>query len=152
LQILEGRVDPEVRSRGISLKRSYAIADAFETLAAEMNALFQDRNFERAANVAGAFRSPLDAAIQSTFGDAKSLFGLSFDRSADAFRRGDFADVDRAAFTRNLQRRGDEVKAFIAGENADGGLIGQLFAATAQALANVGAGLAKTGTYVDTFA
>jgi hypothetical protein len=152
LRIPEGRVDPELKAGGISLRRSYEIADAFEVLAEELNGLFRDRNFETGSAYASYFRSPLDAAIREAYGELATVFGVAFDRSADALRRGDFAAVDRRNFTRSLQIRGDDVKAFFAGEDGTGGLIGGLFVATERALQNVGAGLARTGAFVDTYA
>ncbi|MDX1500334.1 MAG: flagellin hook IN motif-containing protein [Woeseiaceae bacterium] len=152
LLIPEGRVDPELRAGGISLRRSYEIADAFEVLATELNGLFRDGNFETGGTYASLFRSPLDAALRGIYGDLESAFGISFDRSANALRRGDFAAVDRRDFTRSLQIRGDDVKAFFAGDDGSGGLVGALFTATRQALQNVGGGLARTGAFVDTFA
>lgn len=151
LNIPEGRVDPEIKLGGISLRRSYEIADAFELLAGELNALFRDRNFVTGGAYASYFRSPLDAAIREVYGELETAFGVTFDRSADALRRGDFVTVDRRDFTRSLQIRGDDVKAFFAGEDGTGGLIGGLYTATSRALQNVGAGLARTGAFVDTF-
>lgn len=151
LFVPEGRVDPEVRQGGISLRRSYEIADAFEILAEELNALFQDRNFDTGATYANFFRSPLDAAIRATYGKLETVFGVTFDRSAAALRRGEFATVDRRDFTKSLQLRGDSVKDFFAGEDGESGLIGGLYAATNQALENIGGGLSRTGAFVDRF-
>ena len=152
LKIPEGRVNPEVRSGGISRQRSYSIADALETVTSELNALFQDKTFDFSAQEASLFRSPLDSALRNAFGDADAAFGISFDRSADALRRGDFASVDRPAFTRSLQLRGADVKKFFAGSDGDSGLIASLYTATVQALTSVSSRLGQAGVFVDTVA
>ena len=94
---------------------------------------------------------PLDAAIRSTFGELETVFGITFDRSASALSRGEFATVDRRDFTKSLQLRGDDVKDFFTGEDGESGLIGRLYGATNQALQNIGGGLSRTGAFVDRF-
>ena len=152
LYIPEGAVDAERVASGISLRRAYAIADALETLGNELNLLFQDKSFKGGAANAAAFRSPLEAAISGITGASESIYGLSFDRSADARRRGDFAAVDRRDFVQALQFRGSRVKTFLEGDDGQSGLIGGLLTATAQALQNIGVDPQRTGTFVDTFA
>ena len=152
IYIPQGAVDPERVVSGISLRRAYEIADAFETLSVELNELFQDKTFKGGATNASPFRSPLDAAINAVFGDAQSIFGLTFDRSADALRRGDFASIDRRDFTRSLQFRNDNVKTLLEGDDGQGGLIGRLYTASAQALRNIGVNPAQPGARIDVFA
>jgi flagellar capping protein FliD len=153
LYLPEGRVDPEVREGGISRRRSYQIADAFEDLATELNVLFDDRNFTAASAKRSLFRDPLDAVLNEAFGDMQSVFGLSLDRSANALRRGDLLSIDRRQLTESLQLRGNKVQAFFADSRSSGtGVIAELFNATAHALERLGLGHGRTGGFVDTFA
>jgi hypothetical protein len=152
VKMLEGRVDPDAQSRGISRQRSYKIADALEILSAELSSLMRDGTFAGGATNAALFRSPLTGALSSAFSGAQQLFGFKVDDSVDALRRGDYATLNRRAFTQSLQLRGDEVKSFFAGDDGKGGLISRLFSATEAALKNVSYGLGQSGTYVDTYA
>jgi len=69
INMLEGRLDPESVSNGISRRRSYEIADAAAAVFERLNRLFQDSTFVgRGANV-GAFRSPFEGAVGAAFGD-----------------------------------------------------------------------------------
>ena len=154
LNIVDGRVDPEALSSGISRKRSYEIADATTAAFAELSYLFRDSSFlAREANT-GAFRGPLESALRAAFGDDMTgdVFGLRIDGSTDARRRGDFAGIDRHRFTQSLQLRGDAVKDVLSGQNGENGLVPDLLRATRQALTNVNKALGITGTFVDTFA
>lgn len=154
LLIPEGRVDPEVESNGISRSRSYRIADAAELAFEELAGLFRDESFAAGATYAGAFRGALEAALRAAFGGALSgdLFGLVLDGSDGARRRGEFAIVDRRAFTRNLQVRGDGVKAVLGNPDGETGLLPGLLRATRQALDAVGAVLGRSGTFVSVLA
>ncbi len=151
LNLPEGRVDPEAVANGISRQRSYDIADAAIAAFTELSDLFRDDSF---AGEAGLFRGPLESAIRAIYGSNMSgeFFGLRFDGSADARRRGDFATVDRQALTRNLQVRGDRVQDVLASRDGDAGLVYGLLRATQQALNNVNQALGISGTFVDTFA
>lgn len=156
LNIVDGRVDPVVAQGGISRARSYDVADAFETLAAELNAFYDDQQFVgRDAGVAAA-RSVVAAAIGDLFdnpdGVSESQFGIKFDRSDDGLTRGGFADLNRKALTRALQVRGDEVKALLAGPDSESGLLNRLINAAGQALKDINTKLGFSGSLVDTFA
>lgn len=154
LNMVEGRVDPEAVSRGVSRRRSYDIADAAAAAFAELGFLFRDSSFlGRDAN-AGRFRSPLESALRATYGGELSgnLFGLKFDGSSSARLRGDFASIDRHALTQNLQLRGDAVRDLLTDREGAAGLIPDLLRATRQALDNVNHALGLSGTFVDTFA
>ena len=152
IYIPQGEVDPEQVASGISLRRAYAIADAFEIVSTELNELFQDKTFKGGAANASPFRSPLDAVISDIFSDEEPIFGIRFDGSADARRRGDFSSIDRRKFTRSLQFRSDSVKSFFQGDDGQNGLIGRLYTATAQALLNIGYNPNQPGSIIDTFA
>lgn len=156
LRMPEGRVDSEAVGSGISRRRSYQIADALENAFDEINFLFQDSRFTHRGEGADLFRSPLEAAFREAFGDnggsPSTLFGLRYDDSSDARRRGDFAALDRRNFTRSLQIRGSDVKPFFSGSDGNGGLVNGLLQATQQALKNVSIALGQSGTFVDTFA
>ena len=154
LNIVEGRVDPEAVSRGISRRRSYDIADATAAAFTELSYLFRDESFLSRAENAGQFRGPLETALRATYGSdiAGDIFGLRLTDSTDARRRGDFAKIDRRALTQNLQLRGNAVKDSLAGRDGQNGLIPDLLRATRQALNNVNQALGLSGTFVDTFA
>ncbi len=156
LKIPEGRVDNEAVGSGISRRRSYDIADALDRVFEEFNYLFQDSRFVNRGEGAELFRSPLEAAFREAFGEtggvASTRFGLRYDDSSDARRRGDFAALDRRNFTQSLQIRGADVKQFFSGSDGSSGLIDGLLEATGQALKNVGIALGQSGTFVDVFA
>lgn len=153
LNMTEGRVDPEAISRGISRRRSYDIADEFAAAFADLNSLFRDKSFEDGAAHTSYFRAPLEAAFKGVFGgDSGSVFGVRYDGSSDARRFGRFADIDRRALTRNLQRRGEDVKNFLAGRDGNSGMLRDLLGATRLALSNVNEVLGVSGSFVDTFA
>ena len=154
LNVAEGRVDPEAVRRGISRRRSYNIADALSAVFNEISYLFRNQSFEgRDANV-GVIRTPIDSALQRTFGagESASLFGLRYNQSDEARLRGDYVDVDRKAFVYNLQVRGEQVKAMLEGTGDRNGLIATLLQATRASLTNVNKALNLAGTYVDTYA
>ena len=154
LNMTEGRVDPEAVSRGISRRRSYDIADEFAAAFADLNSLFHDKSFRDGAAHTSYFRAPLEAAFKGVFGDRESgtVFGVRYDGSDDARRYGRLADIDRRALTRNLQRRGEDVKNFLAGRDGNAGMLRELLGATRSALTNVNEVLGVSGTFVDTFA
>ena len=154
LNMVEGRVDPEAVSSGISRKRSYDIADATAAAFTELSYLFRDSSFLSRAENTGSFRGPLETALRATYGGEVTgdVFGLRFDGSTDARRRGDFASIDRRALTQSLQLRGDAVKNLLASRDGESGLIPDLLRATRQALTNVNQALGLSGTFVDTFA
>lgn len=154
LNMTEGRVDPETVSRGISRRRSYDIADEFAAAFADLNSLFHDKSFRDGAAHTSYFRAPLEAAFKGVFGDRESgtVFGVRYDGSDDARRYGRLADIDRRALTRNLQRRGEDVKNFLAGRDGNAGMLRDLLGATRSALTNVNEVLGVSGTFVDTFA
>lgn len=153
VSIPEGRVDPEAVSRGVSRQRSYDIADATIAAFAELSSLFRDASFDGSTAEAGRFRGPLETAIRAIYGTDMSgeFFGLKFDGSNDARRRGDFASVDRDVLTKNLQLRGDSVQDILASRDGTSGLVYGLLVATTQALGNVNQALGISGTFVDTF-
>lgn len=150
----EGRVDPEAKARGISRQRSYDIADATENVFQAINKLFRDSSYVGGKQNAGRFRSPIEAAFHSSYGSSMTgdQFGMRIDNSAEARLRGDFASLDRRAFTDNLQRRGDAVQGVIGSKDSERGLIRSLLLGTRQALANVNQALGISGTFVDTYA
>ena len=154
LNITEGRVDPEAVSRGISRRRSYEIADAANAVFERMNRLFRDATFLGKGDNAGVFRAPLEAALRTAFGGTggADILGFSFDASASARARGDFAGIDRRELSTNLQRRGNLVRDFLAGADDHGGLVQGMLAAAAAALNNVNQTLGLSGTFVDTYA
>lgn len=154
LLIPEGRVDPEVASNGISRARSYRIADAAEQAFAELAGLFNNESFVGGDTHAALFRGVLGSALRAVFGGELQgdLFGLVLDGSDGARRRGEFATVDRRAFTRNLQLRGDSVKELLGSRDGETGLLPGLLRATRQALDAVGTALGRTGTFVSTVA
>lgn len=154
LNIVEGRVDPEAVSRGLTRARSYAIADAAAAVFSELSALFRDSTFVGRDANAAQFRGPLESALRATFGSdlTTSLFGLVFDGSSSARRRGDFASIDRHALTQNLQLRGDAVKDVLTNSDGTAGLVPDLLRATQQALSGVNRALGLSGTFIDTFA
>lgn len=154
LNIVEGRVDPEAESNGVTRSRSYAIADAATAAFAELSALFRDSTFVGRDTNAAQFRGPLESALRATLGEdlTTSLFGLVFDFSAGARQRGDFASIDRRTLTQNLQLQGDLVKDVLTNSDGTAGLLPALLRATQQALAGVNQSLGLPGTVVDTFA
>ena len=154
LNIVEGRVDPEAVSRGLTRARSYAIADAAAAVFSELSTLFRDSTFAGRDVNASQFRGPLESALRATLGDelTTSLFGLVFDGSSGARRRGAFAAIDRQSLTQNLQLRGDAVKDVLTNSDGTAGLVPDLLRATQQALSGVNQALGLSGTFVDTFA
>jgi len=154
LNIQEGRVDPEAVSRGISRRRSYEIADAAAAVFERLNRLFQDSTFVGRGSNASLFRIPLEAAVRAAFGGASSgdILGIQLDDSSGARARGDYTGIDRSEFTSNLQRRGNLVRDFLAGEDEQGGLVQGLLAASQSALQSVNRSLGLSGTFVDTYA
>ena len=151
LNMPEGRLDPEAVANGLSRQRSYDIADEAIAAFAELSELFRDSSLD---GLAGRFRAPLESAIRAVYGSDMTgdIFGLQFDGSADARRRGDFATIDRQSLTRNLQQRGDRVRDVLATRDGEAGLVYGLLNATRQALTNVNQALGISGTFVDTFA
>ena len=151
LNMPEGRVDSEAVANGVSRKRSYDIADEAIAAFTTLSELFRDSSFN---GQAGRFRDPLEAAIRAVYGSdmTDDFFGMRFDGSADARRRGDFATIDRQLLTRNLQQRGDAVRDVLATRDGEAGLIYGLLNATRQALTNVNQTLGISGTFIDTFA
>lgn len=154
LNLTEGRVDPEALSSGVSRSRSYAIADAATAAFAQLSSLFRDSTFIGRGTNSGQFRTPFESALRASFGDQTSsdMFGLVYNSSTDARRRGDYATVDRQTLTRNLQLRGDSVKDVLINAEGTGGLVFDLLRATRQALVGVNQALGLSGTFVDTFA
>lgn len=152
LNMVEGRVDPEALGRGISRRRSYEIADSVTAVFTEISELFRDSTFKSRTVNTGFFRGPLEAAIRKAFdeGDSEVKFGLRYDNSVDASRRGDFATIERRDLTRDLQRRGDDVKRLFAGNDEDAGLVHDLLRATRQALATANQSLGLSGSFLDT--
>ena len=150
LRMPEGRVDPEARSSGISRRRSYTIADATGTAFDQLNFLFRDASFSSGANGSFGFRGPLESALRAALG-TESVFGLAFDPSANARRRGDLVTLDRQAFTDSLQRRGDAVQQVLGGNEGSTGLIERLLTATRQSLTLVNRQLGISGSVIDTF-
>ena len=59
---------------------------------------------------------------------------------------------DRRGLTSSLQRRGDLVRSFLAGNDDEGGLVKGLLVASHQALTAVNQALGLSGTFVDTYA
>lgn len=154
LKVPEGRVDPEAVSRGISRRRSYEIADAAAAVFAQMNRLFRDSNFLGKDANAGLFRAPLETAMRAAFGVANEsdFLGMRFDASANARARGDLLTIDRRELTSNLQRRGKQVRDFLAGSDNQAGFVQDLLVAARQALGSVNGTLGLSGTFVDTYA
>lgn len=153
LKMPEGRVDPEAVSNGISKRRSYEIADAAAAVFAKMNRLFRDSNFLGKGDNAAQFRGPLETALRSAFGVAgeSEVLGMYFDASANARARGDLLTIDRRELTSNLQRRGKQVRDFLAGSDNQGGFVQGLLVAARQALESVNGTLGLSGTFVDTY-
>ncbi len=154
LNIQEGRVDPEAVSRGISRRRSYEIADAAAAVFDRINRLFRDSSFAGQGNNAKLFRAPLEAAVRAAFGGASEgdVLGVRFDNSTSARARGDYLGSDRSELTSNLQRRGNLVRDFLAGNDEKGGLVQGLLTAAHSALQSVNQALGISGTFVDTYA
>ena len=154
LKLPEGRVDPESVSNGISRRRSYEIADAATAVFAKMNRLFRDSTFLGKGENAGLFRSPLETAMRSAFGveNESAILGMKFDASENARARGDLLTIDRRELTSNLQRRGKQVRDFLAGSDDQGGFVQDLLVAARQALESVNGTLGLSGTFVDTYA
>ncbi|NNC76341.1 MAG: hypothetical protein HKN77_00170 [Woeseiaceae bacterium] len=154
LNIVEGRVDPEALSSGLSRSRSYAIADAATAAFAQLSSLFRDSTFVGRGENTGQFRTPFESSLRASFGEdiRGELFGLVYDSSTNARRRGDYTTIDRQALTQNLQLRGDAVKDVLINADGTGGLVHDLLRATRQALVGVNQALGLSGTFVDTFA
>ena len=154
LKLPEGRIDPEAVSNGISRRRSYEIADAAAAVFEQMNHLFRDSNFLGKGENAGLFRSPLETAMRSAFGveNHNDFLGMRFDASANARARGDLLTIDRRELTSNLQRRGKQVRDFLAGSDSQGGFVQGLLVAARQALQSVNGTLGLSGTFLDTYA
>lgn len=156
LQMPEGRVDPEADGRGVSRRRSYDIADAVESMMAEMNVLFRDSAFQNGSTFAKSFRSRINSAVSQLFAagsDGNSnIFGLLFDRSDSAMSNGRFASLERRDFTHSLQRRGEDVRILLAGDGDDAGIIGRLAAAAGTAIRDIDNQLGLSATLLDTFA
>ena len=155
LNIIEGRVEPVRRGRGISRQRSYNVADAVQQLASSLNALFDDKTFREAGTYAGAARSAIAQALGAAFSGAPnpgSRYGLSFDTTAESLARGRVAGIDRRSLTSNLQLKGDEVKEAFVGASGREGLVEKLLAATRQALGDVNTRLGRSGSVIDTYA
>ena len=148
-----------VEERGIRFIRLWftdvlGFLKSFAITPAELETAFEEgMQFDGSAIEAGKFRSPLESAIRAIYGSDMSgdFFGLQFDGSTDARRRGDFASVDRDVLTRNLQIRGDSVQEILASRDGTSGLVYGLLVATTQALGNVNQALGLSGTFVDTF-
>ncbi len=152
LEIPEGRLDPEAVGKGISRRRSYAIADATTAVFDDLNLLLGNTSGGASASVFGALRGPLESALRGAIGaDAQASFGLRF-ASSTTGRRGPIVALDRNEFTSNLQRRGDQVQKLLAGQDGRDGLIVDLLQATDSALALVNRQLGLSGRFVDTFA
>ncbi len=154
LKIPEGRVDPEAVTRGISRRRSYEIADAATAVFDRINRLLNDSTFLDKGKNVGQLRAPIEAAVRGAFSAIASgeLFGIQFDGSSAARSRGDYLEVDRRDLTNSLQRRGNLVRDFLAGENDEGGFVQNLLGASRQALDSVNQALGLSGTFVDTYA
>ena len=153
LNMLEGRLDPEAVSNGISRRRSYEIADAAAAVFERLNRLFKDSTFVGRGANAGGFRSPFEAAVGGAFGGATSgdILGIAYDAAQGARQRGEYVEIDRREFTSNLQRRGNLVRDFLAGEDDEGGFVQGLLVASQQALNAVNSALGISGTFVDTY-
>jgi hypothetical protein len=153
LKIPEGRVDPEAVTQGVSRRKSYEIADAATAVFDRINRLLKDSTFLDKGKNVGALRAPIEAAVRGAFAAIASgeLFGIQFDGSTAARARGDYLEMDRRDFTSNLQRRGDLVRDFLAGENDEGGFVQNLLGASRQALNSVNQALGLSGTFVDTY-
>ena len=153
LKLPEGYVDPESTGRGISRRRSYAIADSFGDVFNELNYLFRDRSFLGNGANAAAFRSPLEAAIKGVLGESlQDFLGLGFSDSENARVRGDFAVIDRRTFTTNLQLQGDSIMNVLKGDESRAGLVANMLQGTRNALQTVSKQLGLSGTLVDTYA
>ncbi len=155
LQIPEGVLDAEAGVSGISKRRSYRIADSFEEVFAGLNRVFTDSSFRDGSDHTGIFRGTLSSAISTLFpgGElSEERFGIQFDRSSSAQRRGGFALFERRDFAQDLQHRGGDVKRLLAGTQDQAGLIDSLGTATIKALTNINKVLGLNGTFVDTFA
>ncbi len=149
LQLPEGRVDPQARDGGLSRRRSYAIADAFEEAFTSLNRLFDDGRFADGRDHTGLFRNALASVFTSRL-DADGAFGLSFDGGSTGRRRGRFAQFDRAEFTRALRANGSGVQQLVGGGRVEDGLVTALAEATLKALGAVGNALGRQGVFVDT--
>lgn len=145
LNLLENNDYSVTRGRGFSKQRSYRIADSFADVFGNLNDLF------RGSDAVGA---PLASALRGALGGDLSMevFGLTFDDSADARRRGDFANIERRNLTGNLQYRGNAVVSLLSDRDDQPGFINGLLRATEQALGIVNSTLKIRGTLIDTFA
>ncbi|MDJ0904844.1 MAG: flagellin hook IN motif-containing protein [Woeseiaceae bacterium] len=154
LNIAEGRYEHTARGRGIGRRQAYAIADELGGVLGELNHLFRDASFEQRGRNAGAFRGPLESAIRTAFGDSleNGIDGLRIDPSADARRRGGYADMDRNELTLHLQKAADPLMNLLRGLSGNRGLVELLMNGTQQAVRNVNAQLGIRGGIVSTFA
>lgn len=152
VNIVDGRIEPDSVSRGLSRRRSYEVADTFSDIFSELNFLFRDNSFRGKGENAGIFRGSLESAVGAILGsDSKgTAFGLEIDKSASARRRGDFAVIDRQAFTTSLQQRGDDVLSFLSDDESGAGLLDNLFRRTLAAIRNVNSSLGQSGFFIDT--
>lgn len=145
LNLLESSDYSAARGRGFSRGRSYRIADSFADVFGELNDIFRN-SASASAPLASALRGVLGSSLQV------EMFGLTFDDSADAVRRGDFASIDRRDLTASLQQRGDAVSSFLAERDGQSGLINGLLFATRQALSIANSTLNISSTFIDTYA
>ncbi len=154
LNIAEGQYERTARGRGIGRRQSYAIADELGGVFAELNQLFRDSSFVQRGKNAAAFRGPLESAIRAAFGSAleDGIDGLTIDASADARRRGDYADIDRNELTSRLQRQADPLMNLFRGLGENRGLVELLMNGTQQAVRVVNSQLGIRGGIVSTVA
>jgi hypothetical protein len=145
LNLLENNDYTSVGGRGFSRQRAYRIADSFADVFGDLNDVFKESE---------SVNAPLASALRSALGESLRIeaFGLRFDDSADARRRGDFATIDRRNLTANLQYRGDAVANLLNDRDGQSGIVNGLLRATQQALSIVNSSLNSRGTFVDTFA
>ena len=144
LKVLENRSSSTV-GRGFSRVRSYRIAHSFADVFADLNAVFKG---------SASVNAPLTFALKDAFGDnfGTETFGLLFEDSIEARRRGSFATMNRRKLTADLQQRGDAVSSFLADREGQAGFVNGLLQATRQALSSVNSTLNIRDTLIDTFA
>lgn len=132
------------RSRGFSKESSYRIADALADVFGDLNDVFKG---------SASVYAPLGSALRGTFGDSfgTETFGLLFQDSVDARRRGSFATIDRRNLTTSLQQRGDAVSSLLGDRDGQAGFVNGLLLATRQALSAVNSALNIRDTLIDTF-
>ncbi len=145
LNLLEKNDYSVTRDRGFSRQRSYRIADTFADVFGDLNDVFKD---------SGSVSAPLSSAVRGARGGDLNMeaFGLTFNDSANARRRGGFATIDRRNLTANLQQRGDAVSSFLNDQDGQSGFVSDLLRATRQALSLVNSTLGIRGTFIDTVA